>query len=44
MFVCQVDNTHELSASLRKSLMRVTTWKFIPRSKCYSAEVIRLLV
>ncbi|KAM8732884.1 type 2 DNA topoisomerase 6 subunit B-like [Acanthopagrus schlegelii] len=35
----KVRDTHELSASLRKSLWRVTSWKFIPKSKCYTAQM-----
>ncbi|XP_030253107.1 type 2 DNA topoisomerase 6 subunit B-like isoform X2 [Sparus aurata] len=32
-------DTHELSAALRKSLWRVTSWKFIPKSKCYTTQM-----
>ncbi|XP_047209806.1 DUF4554 domain-containing protein isoform X2 [Girardinichthys multiradiatus] len=35
----KVRDTHELSASLRESLWRVTTWKFVPKVRCYSAQV-----
>ncbi|XP_073342451.1 type 2 DNA topoisomerase 6 subunit B-like [Pagrus major] len=35
----KVRDTHELSASLRESLRRVTSWKFVPKSKCYSAQM-----
>ncbi|XP_030000910.1 type 2 DNA topoisomerase 6 subunit B-like [Sphaeramia orbicularis] len=35
----KVQSTHELSASLRESLRRVTSWKFIPKGTCYSAEI-----
>ncbi|XP_027145137.1 type 2 DNA topoisomerase 6 subunit B-like isoform X3 [Larimichthys crocea] len=35
----KVRDTHELSASLRESLRRVTSWKFIPRGKCYPTQV-----
>ncbi|XP_034037291.1 DUF4554 domain-containing protein isoform X2 [Thalassophryne amazonica] len=33
----KVCDTQELSASMRESLRRVTSWKFTPRSKCFSA-------
>lgn len=42
--VCQVRDTHELSASLRESLRRVTSWKFIPRGKCYPTQVSGMFV
>ncbi|KAM3612246.1 uncharacterized protein V6R79_005281 [Siganus canaliculatus] len=35
----EVRDTYQLTASLRKSLRKVTSWKFTPRSRCYSAEV-----
>ncbi|KAM9356696.1 type 2 DNA topoisomerase 6 subunit B-like [Symphorus nematophorus] len=35
----KVRDTHELSASLCESLRRVTSWKFIPRGRCYSAQM-----
>ncbi|XP_078025767.1 DUF4554 domain-containing protein [Epinephelus lanceolatus] len=35
----KVRDTHNLSASLRESLRRVTSWKFTPRGRCYSAQV-----
>ncbi|XP_051276902.1 DUF4554 domain-containing protein [Dicentrarchus labrax] len=35
----KVRDTHDLSASLRESLRRVTSWKFVPRSRCYSAQM-----
>nr|XP_020445685.1 type 2 DNA topoisomerase 6 subunit B-like isoform X2 [Monopterus albus] len=35
----KVCDTHELSASLCESLKRVTSWKFIPKGKCYSAQM-----
>ncbi|XP_031718734.1 type 2 DNA topoisomerase 6 subunit B-like isoform X1 [Anarrhichthys ocellatus] len=35
----KVHDTHELSASLCESLRRVTSWKFTPRSGCYSAQM-----
>ncbi|XP_034400240.1 DUF4554 domain-containing protein [Cyclopterus lumpus] len=35
----KVRNSHELSASLCESLRRVTSWKFTPRSRCYSAQM-----
>ncbi|KAM4555114.1 type 2 DNA topoisomerase 6 subunit B-like [Odontesthes bonariensis] len=35
----KVRDTHELSASLRESLWKVTSWKFIPRSRCHSAQM-----
>ncbi|XP_074504782.1 type 2 DNA topoisomerase 6 subunit B-like [Sebastes fasciatus] len=35
----KVRDTHELSASLRESLRRVTSWKFTPMSRCYSAQM-----
>ncbi|KAM4732932.1 LOW QUALITY PROTEIN: type 2 DNA topoisomerase 6 subunit B-like [Anableps anableps] len=37
--VCQVGDTHELSASLRESLWRVTSLKFVPKVGCCSAQV-----
>lgn len=44
--VCQVSDTHELSPSLRDSLRTVTSWKFAPKGRCYSAQVsgMRLLI
>lgn len=39
MYVCQVPDTHELSASLCESLRTVTSWKFTPKSRCHSAQV-----
>ncbi|XP_071313497.1 type 2 DNA topoisomerase 6 subunit B-like isoform X2 [Trachinotus anak] len=35
----KVHDTHELSASLCESLRRVTSWKFTPRGRCYSAQM-----
>ncbi|KAM7389833.1 hypothetical protein PAMP_023787 [Pampus punctatissimus] len=35
----KVPDTHELSASLRESLRTVTSWKFIPKRKCHSAQM-----
>ncbi|XP_041800654.1 DUF4554 domain-containing protein [Chelmon rostratus] len=35
----KVRDTRELSASLRESLWRVTSWKFIPRSRCYTTQM-----
>ncbi|KAG7517329.1 type 2 DNA topoisomerase 6 subunit B-like isoform X1 [Solea senegalensis] len=35
----KVRDTHELSASLCESLRSVTSWKFTPRSRCYSAQM-----
>ncbi|XP_042349420.1 DUF4554 domain-containing protein [Plectropomus leopardus] len=35
----KVRDTHDLSASLCESLRRVTSWKFTPRGRCYSAKV-----
>ncbi|XP_054454095.1 DUF4554 domain-containing protein [Anoplopoma fimbria] len=35
----KVRDTHELSASLCESLRRVTSWKFTPMGKCYSAQM-----
>ncbi|XP_038142548.1 DUF4554 domain-containing protein [Cyprinodon tularosa] len=35
----KVCDTHELSASLKESLWRVTSWKFVSKVKCYSAQV-----
>ncbi|XP_074530454.1 type 2 DNA topoisomerase 6 subunit B-like [Halichoeres trimaculatus] len=32
----KVNNTHDLSASLRESLRRVTLWKFVSKGGCYS--------
>ncbi|XP_014190214.1 DUF4554 domain-containing protein isoform X1 [Haplochromis burtoni] len=37
--VCQVHDTHELAASLRESLWRVTSWKFVPKAKCFSTKM-----
>ncbi|XP_040904934.1 DUF4554 domain-containing protein isoform X2 [Toxotes jaculatrix] len=34
-----VRDTHELSAALCESLRRVTSWKFTPRARCYSAQM-----
>ncbi|XP_075902474.1 type 2 DNA topoisomerase 6 subunit B-like [Nelusetta ayraudi] len=34
----KVDDTHELATSLRDSLMRVISWKFVRRGKCYSLQ------
>ncbi|KAM9377963.1 type 2 DNA topoisomerase 6 subunit B-like [Pholidichthys leucotaenia] len=36
----KVHNTQELSASLRESLWRVTSWKFLHKDKCYSAQMV----
>ncbi|CAB1455067.1 unnamed protein product [Pleuronectes platessa] len=35
----KVRDTHELSASLCESLWKVTSWKFTPRGRCYSAQM-----
>ncbi|XP_041652851.1 DUF4554 domain-containing protein isoform X2 [Cheilinus undulatus] len=35
----KVRDTHELSASLRESLRRVTSWKFVSRGGCYSDQM-----
>ncbi|XP_039669944.1 DUF4554 domain-containing protein isoform X1 [Perca fluviatilis] len=35
----KVRDTHDLSASLRESLRRVTSWKFTPRDRCHSAQM-----
>lgn len=35
----KVCNTRDLSASLKESLRRVTSWKFVPRSRCYSTQM-----
>uniref|UniRef100_A0A3B3WHK1 Uncharacterized protein n=1 Tax=Poecilia mexicana TaxID=48701 RepID=A0A3B3WHK1_9TELE len=35
----KVRDTHELSASLRESLWRVSSWKRLPKVGCYSAQV-----
>ncbi|XP_061691885.1 DUF4554 domain-containing protein isoform X2 [Syngnathoides biaculeatus] len=35
----QVSNTHELGTSLREALLRVTSWRCVPRKTCYSAQV-----
>ncbi|XP_068451501.1 type 2 DNA topoisomerase 6 subunit B-like [Clinocottus analis] len=35
----KVRDTYELSASLCDSLTRVTSWKFTPRGRCYSAQI-----
>ncbi|XP_047441921.1 DUF4554 domain-containing protein isoform X2 [Mugil cephalus] len=35
----RVRDTNELFASLRKSLWKVTSWKFTPRSSCYYAQM-----
>ncbi|CAI5652364.1 unnamed protein product [Oreochromis niloticus] len=35
----KVHDTHELAASLRESLWRVTSWKFVPRAKCFSTKM-----
>ncbi|KAL6117569.1 top6bl [Pungitius sinensis] len=35
----KVHDTHRLSASLSESLKRVTSWKFIPKCRCYSAQM-----
>uniref|UniRef100_A0A147A6K1 Uncharacterized protein n=1 Tax=Fundulus heteroclitus TaxID=8078 RepID=A0A147A6K1_FUNHE len=35
----KVRDTHELSASLRESLRRVTSWRFVPKERCYPAQV-----
>ncbi|XP_029970303.1 type 2 DNA topoisomerase 6 subunit B-like [Salarias fasciatus] len=34
----KVCNTRDLSASLRETLWRVTSWKFVPRSRCYTPQ------
>lgn len=40
--VVQVCDTHELSTSLRTSLVKVISWKFVSRSRCYSTKVRRV--
>ncbi|XP_039872564.1 DUF4554 domain-containing protein isoform X4 [Simochromis diagramma] len=35
----KVHDTHELAASLRESLWRVTSWKFVPKAKCFSTKM-----
>ncbi|XP_056898258.1 DUF4554 domain-containing protein isoform X2 [Takifugu flavidus] len=35
----KVCDTHELSTSLRTSLDKVISWKFVSRSRCYSTKV-----
>ncbi|XP_008324902.1 type 2 DNA topoisomerase 6 subunit B-like isoform X2 [Cynoglossus semilaevis] len=35
----KVPDTHQLSATLCETLRRVTSWKFTPRSQCYSAPI-----
>ncbi|XP_051922560.1 DUF4554 domain-containing protein isoform X1 [Hippocampus zosterae] len=35
----QVSDTHELVASLRDSLLRVISWRSVPRKGCFSAQV-----
>ncbi|XP_035506052.2 DUF4554 domain-containing protein isoform X2 [Scophthalmus maximus] len=35
----KVSDTRALSASLCESLRRVTSWKFTPRGRCYSAQM-----
>ncbi|CAN9515040.1 unnamed protein product [Ophioblennius macclurei] len=35
----KVCNTGDLSASLRESLLRVTSWKFVPRSRCHTEQM-----
>ncbi|XP_059201460.1 DUF4554 domain-containing protein [Centropristis striata] len=35
----KVRDTHDLSASLRESLRRVTSWKYTPRGSCHSAQM-----
>ncbi|KAM4621823.1 type 2 DNA topoisomerase 6 subunit B-like [Polymixia lowei] len=35
----RVRHTRELSASFRETLRRVTSWKFVPKTRCYSAQV-----
>lgn len=40
--VVQVCDTHELSTSLRTSLDKVISWKFVSRSRCYSTKVRRV--
>ncbi|XP_030595851.1 type 2 DNA topoisomerase 6 subunit B-like isoform X2 [Archocentrus centrarchus] len=35
----KVHDTRELGASLRESLWRVMSWKFIPRARCFSAKM-----
>lgn len=42
--VCQVHDTHELSASLCESLRRVMSWKFISRGKCFSTQASVMFV
>uniref|UniRef100_A0A3Q2XQP3 Uncharacterized protein n=1 Tax=Hippocampus comes TaxID=109280 RepID=A0A3Q2XQP3_HIPCM len=40
----QVSDTHDLTASLRDALLRVISWRSVPRKGCYSAQVPRRLV
>ncbi|XP_037531741.1 DUF4554 domain-containing protein [Nematolebias whitei] len=40
----KVHDTHALSVSLRDSLWRVTSWKFVHSGKCYSSEVTAVFV
>ncbi|XP_077388827.1 type 2 DNA topoisomerase 6 subunit B-like isoform X2 [Festucalex cinctus] len=35
----QVNDTHELAASLKEALLRVISWRCVPRNGCYSAQV-----
>ncbi|XP_061582025.1 DUF4554 domain-containing protein [Cololabis saira] len=35
----KVHDTHELLASLRESLLRATSWKFVPSGRCYNAQI-----
>ncbi|KAM9849687.1 type 2 DNA topoisomerase 6 subunit B-like [Aulostomus maculatus] len=34
----KVCDTHELSASFRLSLQRVTAWRFVPRGRCHATQ------
>lgn len=40
----QVCDTRELSTSLRTSLEKVISWKFVSRSRCYSTKVRSVFV
>ncbi|XP_077434741.1 type 2 DNA topoisomerase 6 subunit B-like isoform X2 [Vanacampus margaritifer] len=35
----QVNDTHELAASLQEALLRVISWRCVPKNGCYSAQV-----
>lgn len=42
--VVQVCDTRQLSTSLRMSLEKVISWKFVSRSRCYSTKVRSVFV